>query len=356
MQHPLLVSNLTNIRYLSGVSLSFGMMIVAPHARKLFVDGRYTEKAKADAHGDVTVLPISDLDAVVKKHRNLCFEAEDVTVARLERWRKRFRGTTLLPSSGIIEEMRRIKRDDEIRAIRKACRITDEIMGAMAGWLQDPLRWGNRKGEAPVHRSLGEGGCFAPTCTPSERDIAWEIAHLAHDLGADSLSFDPIVAFGSNTSRPHHAPTERKLKRGDIVQIDMGVKVNGYCSDCSRVFLTGKPTREEQQVYDLLCRVVKECTKMATPGVTNHTLDAHARKMLGQYAQYFTHGLGHGVGLEIHEGASLSQKSELQRIKEQEVITIEPGIYFPGTWGMRIEDTILITKHGGKRLTKVGYF
>src|SRR3989344_1208806 len=329
MPLPLLVSNLINIRSLTGVEMTFGMLLFdRKKAIKLFVDNRYTEKAKKEALRGIRVLSIDDLEKSLKKLKNVRFDAEDVTIARLNRWKKRYKRVRWIPSEGVIEEMRRMKNNDEIRAIRKACTITDDVMKRIPRMLHGNI---------------------------TEKNLAWEIEKLSRALGAEAMAFDTTGGFGDHTARPHHAPTDRKLKAHDIVQIDMGVKVNGYCSDCSRVFFIGKPTQEQQDVFDLLVKTVKETTKQVKAVVTNHALDLYARKLLGNYDQFFTHGLGHGVGLEIHEGVSLSKRAPKQKIKANEVITIEPGVYLEGKWGMRIEDTILVTKKGSERLTKTKY-
>ena len=332
--------------------MTAGVMLLHGKKRLLFVDGRYSEKAEKESYKNVKVLPVDDLNKTIKRFKQVRFEADDLTVSHLKRWRKRFRGTKLVPSSGVVEEMRRVKKPDEIKAVQKACKITDEVMKRIPKLLKGSCV--GKKGK--LRRGVA---CNAPTefsvAAPiTERSLAWKIEKLSHELGAESMAFETIVAFGSHTSRPHHRPTNKKLKKGDIIQIDMGVKVNGYCSDCSRVFFTGKPTEEQKKVFDLLCKTVKKCEKRAKPGVTNHSLDKLARGMLKDdgYDKYFTHGLGHGVGLEIHEGARISLRAELQKLKNNEVITIEPGIYLPGKWGMRVEDTILVTKNGGRRMTK----
>ena len=254
MPLPLLVSNLINIRSLTGVEMTFGMLLFdRKKAIKLFVDNRYTEKAKKEALRGIRVLSIDDLEKILKKLKNVRFEAEDVTVARLNRWKKRYKGVRWIPSEGVIEEMRRTKDKVEIAAVRKACRITDDVMKKIPSLLRRAI---------------------------TEKNLAWEIEKLSRSLGADAMAFDTIVGFGDHTARPHHSPTDRKLKAHDIVQIDMGVKVNGYCSDCSRVFFIGKPTQEQQGVFDLLAKTVKETTKQVKAGVTNHALDTFARSML----------------------------------------------------------------------------
>lgn len=178
----------------------------------------------------------------------------------------------------------------------------------------------------------------------TEKNLAWQIRILAHESGADDMAFDTIVAFGEHTSRPHHRPTDRKLVRGDIVQIDMGVRVKGYCSDMSRVYFTGKKTPEQSAAFSALRDVVAQCKMRCRAGARNRSLDAYARAVLKRhgFGPEFTHGLGHGVGLDIHEGISLSRRAPPMTLRAGEVVTIEPGLYFPGKWGMRLEDTVLV--------------
>ncbi len=296
----------------------------------LFVDGRYTEKAADEAKRGIRILHRSELRGVLKRMKRIRFEAEDVTVSRLKRWKKQFREVTFLPSEGIVEKWRRAKRPDEIQAIKKACRVTDKVLHILP-----------RK--------------IRPSMT--EKELGWEIEKLSRECGADGMAFETIVAFGPSTSRPHHRPTDRKLRKGEIVQIDMGVKVRGYCSDCSRVFFTGKPSEEQKKVFALLLAIVQETTKMAKTGASNRALDRYARKVLKKFGwdKHFLHSLGHGVGLEIHEGVNISGKAKHTKLLRNEIITTEPGVYFADKWGMRIEDTTLVTRKGGESLTKAKY-
>jgi Xaa-Pro aminopeptidase len=166
----------------------------------------------------------------------------------------------------------------------------------------------------------------------------------ALELGADGLAFDPIVAFGTHTSSPHHHPTSRALQKGHLVQIDVGAKVKGYCGDMSEVYFTAKPTALQKKVYDTLTEAKNKAMRSVKAGVTTHALDRIARDVLKRdgFDAYFTHALGHGVGLDIHEGVTLSQKAPAQTLLAGEVITIEPGVYFDGKWGMRVEDMIVV--------------
>lgn len=158
------------------------------------------------------------------------------------------------------------------------------------------------------------------------------------------MAFDTIVGFGEHTSRPHHHPTDRALRKGDIVQIDLGLKIDGYCSDMSRVFYTGTKTSRQAKAYRALLEAKKTAEKMVKPGVDVRALDQAARRVLKKhgFGKEFCHALGHGLGLDIHEAPTISGKSKPYRLKKDEVITIEPGLYFPGEWGMRIEDTMIV--------------
>lgn len=178
----------------------------------------------------------------------------------------------------------------------------------------------------------------------SELELAWEIRSQAAKLGAHELAFESIVAFGKNTSSPHHHPTHTAFKKGDIVQIDMGVKIGGYCSDYSRVFFTSDPTPAQMKAMKALLEAKKAAEAIIKPGIDVRTLDRASRHVLRRhgYTSEFCHSLGHGLGLEIHEGVILSQKSKKTLLRKNEVITIEPGLYFEGEWGMRVEDTVIV--------------
>ncbi len=311
-----LVSNLTNIRYLSGVEVSTGFVLIKPKSMTLLVDGRYTEAAKRSARKGVKVADIDALKRLLRGVERCGFEAQDITVARLASWKKLL-NTKFVQSKGIIEEFRRSKEPDEIKNFRKAQRITHKMMDRIPATLKSSI---------------------------TEKQLAEKLRQWAVELGADELSFDPIVAFGTNSSSPHHHPTSRKLTKGQVVQIDVGARVNGYCADQSRVFFTGKITAEQKRVYDAVERAKSESEAAVKAGVTNHKLDTIARDILKEEGlnQYFTHSLGHGVGLDIHEGASLSQKSKKQKLLKNEIITIEPGVYISGKFGMRLEDEIIV--------------
>ncbi len=319
-----LVSNLTNIQYLTGLKMSAGLVLVRGKNIMLFVDGRYEEAARRDGRQGkqgsygISVKSIEEFEKVMSKVARCGFESDDVTVARVSGWKKKFKKTKFVANKGVIEEFRRSKDSEEIKKFKKAQRITRKIMKKI-----------------PAHLKVGI----------TERGLAEKIRQWAIELGAENLSFDSIVAFGKNSALPHHHPGRTKLKKRDVVQIDCGAKVDGYCADQSRVFFKGKPSSHESRVYAAVEKAKKAATASVKPGVSNHKLDMIARDILKQedLEQYFTHSLGHGVGLDIHEGPSLSKKTKKTKLLKNEIVTIEPGVYMPGKFGMRLEDEVIIS-------------
>lgn len=313
-----------NIRYLTGLELSFGVLLVPASGKpEIFVDGRYREVS-----GELDFIitrSLNELSGKMSSLRKVGFEPEYVSFARLSRWAKKYKNIKFVQSFDLIEGLRRQKDNYEISQIRRACSITKEVLLQIPRYLKGRI---------------------------TERQLSWKIAEMSHNLGGDSLAFDTIVGFGEHTARPHHHPTDRRLRSGDIVQIDMGVKVNGYCSDFSRVYFIGEPTPEQARAYRALMKAKKEAENSIEPGILNRNLDTNARETLQSFDldTVFPHALGHGVGLEIHEGVSLSRRAPKMKLLKNEVITIEPGVYFKGKWGMRVEDTILVTENGARKL------
>ena len=311
-----LITNLVNIRYLTGLPVSAGVVLALPRRFVLFVDARY--RGMTDhLSGNITVKDIGQLPAIMHSVPECGFESEDVTVLRKSSWRRTFPKTTFVPTVGVLQAFRRQKDGDELQCLRRAHRMTKELL---------------RRVPAMLKRSI------------TEERLARQLLLWALELGAEGLSFPPIVAFGTHTACPHHRPTSRTLQKGHVVQIDVGVQYRGYCADMSEVFFTVAPTKVQQQVYRTLCLAKNRATTMVKVGASTHALDTLVRAMLTKAGieQYFTHSLGHGVGLEIHEGPSLSQKAKDVRLLKNEVITIEPGVYFPGKFGMRVEDMVTV--------------
>ncbi len=313
----LLVTDPIHIKYLLGKEADGGLLLVLPKRYVYFTHLPFlTYPAKLIERG----IEVKPMDAFEKMMRTLdaCgYEADEVSVTRFAGWKKKFKSVTFVRTAGVIQEYRRSKDDDELRLIRRAKKITRELLRRVPGSLRTSI---------------------------TEQKLARQLQMWALELGAEGMAFPTIVAFGSNTAHVHHMPTTRVLKKGHLVQIDVGAKFDGYCSDASQVFFTAAPTREERRVYEALNEAARAAERLAKPGASTRALDEAARAVLRRehLEEKFCHSLGHGVGLEIHEGVSLSSRAPDQKILKREVITIEPGVYFPGKFGMRVEDTYIM--------------
>lgn len=315
----LLVSDPVNVGYLTGV-FGDGLLALATAKRcVLFAHSLEFETAREHALPRVDVRPASALKAALGRVRRCGFEADHVTVARLARWKEAFRATSFVRTRDAVALFRRTKDDAERAAIARADSITERILKRMP-------------------RALVPG--------ISERALAWKIEQWARAMGAEGMSFETIVAFGTHTSRPHHQPTDRALRKGDLVQIDMGVIVDRYLSDRSAVYFTGVPTPEQATVLAALEEAKSAAIAAVVPGIAASEPDRIARAVLAARGiapkHVYDHSLGHGVGLEIHEGVSLSERST-DRLLEHEVVTVEPAVYVPGRFGMRLEDMCVVT-------------
>lgn len=311
------VTNLTNIRYLTGFSVTAGYLLAGETECFLFLDQRYSEMASGRAEKGLTILDPKQLGTKMSACLRLGFEADDVTVERYVGWKRKLKNTKFVQYSGFIDGLRRQKDSEELDAVKAASGITRKVLAAIPSM----LRYGM-----------------------TERELAGRISAACKKLGADDMAFESIVGFGEHTSRPHHRPTDRKLRKGDIVQIDMGAKLHGYCSDFSRVYFTADPSAEVKKAYRALKEAKKSAESLLRPGISIHRLDKTARAVLLKYGykDEFCHALGHGVGLDIHEGVVLSTKRPDAKLLRNEVVTLEPGLYFPGKFGLRIEDTYIV--------------
>lgn len=312
-----LVSNLVNIRFLTGLEMSSALLLLEPKLVTLFTDGRYREIAEKNVYRSVRIRDSAEIGEAMQRVRFCGIEDEGLSVERFRLWKRKFKNTKFVHTSGVVEEFRRGKDPEELAGFRRAQRITREMIRRVPSLLKRPIR---------------------------ETDLAWQLHVWARELGAEGLSFDPIVAFGTHTSSPHHKPTNRVLKKGHLVQIDCGAKYRGYCADQSAVFFTGKPTPLQERVFTAICEAKDAAIAKIKPGASVRLLDAVAREVLRNYGyeEFFCHALGHGVGLEIHEGPTLSQRAPDRKLVKGEIITIEPGVYFPGRFGMRVEEEIIV--------------
>lgn len=328
----LYITNRIHVRYLSGFSGSECALLVTPKKTYFCTDSRYILRAQRELKRgirtvDITEKPEEKMRALCKKLRirTLGIEANHVTLRNFQKLKKIFRGVKLVPKTDLIENMRLCKKKHEIKNMKKAQRITDQIFYSLKRILRKGMR---------------------------EIDIAWQIRELAHKFGANSLSFSPIVAINKNAAIPHHKSGATRLKEGDVVLLDFGVRVNGYNSDMSRTIFIGKPAPKQIHAYTQLLKVQKRMIEKLKPGVYAKNLDCDAKKYIEKAGlPPYRHGLGHGVGLEIHEAPNLSQKSK-ERLKKGMIVTVEPGIYLENRFGIRIEDMVLVKGRKPRVLTK----
>lgn len=315
----LFVDNPIDIFYLTGISLSLGRLVVSQKSASLFVDGRYFGIAKAKAPCDVF------LAGEIKKnvHGTIGFDSSFISYDGFLDLQKQFPGHQLIPISKPLKNLRMIKDGDEIAKLKKAAHLT-------------------RAGYQHIRVLLKEG--------VTEESLAMEFEFFCRKNGASKLSFDPIVAFGPNSAYPHHRAGKTTLKKDQIVLFDLGCVVDGYAGDMTRCDFFGDVDPQIQKDYALLEQVQKKVIAHVKPGIEFGVLDHLARSELEKagVGALFTHGLSHGIGLEVHEYPALRIKGgDPKLVLEPGVtFTVEPGIYREGLGGVRYEDVVLVTKEG----------
>lgn len=332
--HAALITGDISRRYVSGFSSSAGMVFVTKSKSYLIIDGRYFEKAEQQAKG-CEVLLLTDLRkqlyTIIEEHgiEVVSIESKTVTVSELEDYKKLFNTLTVDSSSWLsvtIERMRIIKSEEEILKIEAAQRIAEAAFSKLITSIRVGM---------------------------TEKQVASVLNFYMMDLGADGISFDTIAASGVNSACPHAVPTDKPLQNGEFLTLDFGAVVDGYHSDMTRTVVIGKPDDEMKNMYNAVWGANTDALKAVRADITGKLLDNVARSTLDAwgYEKYFTHGLGHGVGLEIHESPNISPKSPFT-LREGMVITIEPGAYIPHKYGVRIEDMVVVTSDGCLNLTK----
>lgn len=331
----LLVRSPYNRYYLSGFWGSEGFLIVREGTSFLIVDSRYEEIAGDIQSPSLEVLTVASSQKIMDlladslyecKCERVAFEAHLVSVAEAEQYRKMVKRVSWIPVEGVVERKRLIKTKEELEKMRKAARVMMQVIEEAWGWLREGV---------------------------TEKEIADEIERRARQEGAEKTAFDTIVLFGENTSRPHGHPGGRKLRKGDVVTIDAGAVVEHYCSDITRtVYFGSQPPDEVRTVYDIVAESQRRGVEAIFAGKKAKQVDSASRRYIARkgYGDRFGHGLGHGVGLEIHEPPRLTQYSG-EVLSENMVVTVEPGIYLTGKFGVRIEDTVRVTRDGVENLT-----
>jgi Xaa-Pro aminopeptidase len=320
-----------NLRWLTGFTGSSGLALLGPEERLFFTDFRYTERADREVGSEferVTIERGLIPDAAGRLHGRVGYDDAQTSVKNLSRL------TELAPDdvelvavTGLVERLRRHKDAWELEAIAKAARISDQV-----------YEW------------VFERGVVGRT----EREIMLDAHQRLRELGAEDPSFPAIVAAGENSALPHHDSSDREVRKNEILLIDMGAIASGYCSDCTRTVATGELDDEALNVYEVVRSAQAAALDVIRAGVKGTEADGVAREAISAdgYGDEFGHGLGHGVGIEVHEAPRLSRRSE-DVLELGDVVTVEPGVYLPGRFGIRIEDLVMVTDDGCRNLSGV---
>lgn len=321
----------SNMRYLSGYT-GEGMLVLSHGVRAIITDFRYTEQVGQQAPG-WTCLEIStgvghaDLVGQVLKEHGLTsarYEDDYVTVKGYETLVQKLPGVALTSLNRAPEALRMVKDEDELAQMEKACALSSQAFDYICGVIKPGM---------------------------TEQQLKLELEYRMLSLGADSVAFSTIVASGPNGSLPHAVPGSRRVEKGDMVTLDFGARVNGYCADMTRTVAVGEPSAKMKEIYAIVLEAQMTCQDALAPGKVCKDIDALARDIIGAagYGEHFGHGLGHGVGIDIHEEPRLSRVG-VELLTPGHVVTVEPGIYLPGIGGVRIENTCVITQSGARSL------
>jgi Xaa-Pro aminopeptidase len=326
----LLVSDLTNVRWLTGFTGSNGAAVIGAHGiRRFITDFRYLTQAAEELDESWSREVSTDLlEGVVRKlpgegELRLGFDDADLSVKDHAKLGRLVRdGVELVPACGAIEGLRAVKDEGELDRVRAAARLADDALTEVL-----------------------ERGLVGRT----ERDVALDLEFTMRRMGAEAASFPPIVAAGAHGALPHAVPRDAEIPAGTLVVVDWGAQLDGYASDCTRTYATGDVDERDRAVYDLVLRAQQAALEAVRPGPTGREVDAVARAIIDEagHAEHFGHGLGHGVGLDVHEGPRLSKTGE-EPLRSGMVVTVEPGVYVPGAVGVRIEDLVIVTADGGE--------
>ena len=331
----LLVSNLKNLNYLSGFDGEGFALIGTGGKNYLLTDSRFTEQAKKESP-DFEILTdepkkkiarILALKKIIEKNKikKIAFESSNLSHADFKKYSESFESIEFLPTENIIEQIRMIKDREEIIKMKKAAQITTESLKDVFEMIEPGVR---------------------------ELDIASELAYTMRKKGAQKEAFETIVVSGERSSLPHGKPSEKKIEEGELITIDMGANYQNYNSDITRTIIMGKENQKQKEIFSIVFEAQKAALEIIKPGLKCNELDSVARDIITKkgYGKYFGHGLGHGVGLDIHELPRVSFSDDTVLLPGM-VVTIEPGIYLPEVGGVRIEDSVLITEEGYEILT-----
>lgn len=325
----LLVTNMFNVRYLANFTGTTGLVVITKDEAYFVTDFRYTEQAAEEAKGYTIVKNegtiFEEVAKIVKENKieKLGFEQENITYAVYHQINDII-PCDLLPVAGLVEKLREVKTEDEINIIKEAINITEKAYDYILGFVKPGK---------------------------TEIEVANELDFYMRNEGATSVSFDTIVASGIRSAMPHGVASNKVIEEGDMVTIDFGCYYKGYVSDMTRTFAVGDPGEQMKEIYEIVYQANKKVNEVAKAGMTGAELDAVARDYITEkgYGPQFGHTLGHGIGLEVHEGPSLSFRNE-DKLVVNNIVTNEPGIYVPGLGGVRIEDDLVIKEDGAEIL------
>ncbi len=325
-----LVTDRKNITYLSGFTGSAGSVFLTSSLCYLMTDFRYIEQAERETSGFIVVDAgrgkADGLKKLIKKGniKTVAFEPEFVSYELFFKMQKSLSPAELSPVKGWVHSLRAVKTEDEIRSIRTACEITDRAMSRLTALIKPGIK---------------------------EMDLEAELEYFVKKRENTKLSFPPVIISGRRTSLPHGRPSLKKLEKGEMLLVDFGVKWDGYCSDLTRTFCIGRMSEEKRSLYRTVLKNQASCIKVLKPGERSGCLFQHSDLLFRKNGYALRHGLGHGVGMEIHELPFLSGSAGM-KLKKNMVLTIEPGVYIPGKFGVRIEDVVLLNEDGAEVLSK----
>jgi len=321
----LLVTALTNIRYLCGFTGSNGILLVSKDKAVFLTDFRYKEQVKKEVKGAEIKIPQKDL--LKGKRIKAGFEEKYLTFQLYQRLKTLLPQVLWVPTENLVESLLVTKDEEEIKKIKKAADISAKVYQEVLQYLRPGVK---------------------------ESDISAELEYRIKRNGGTGSAFEPIVASGLRSAMPHARASSKTLKKGEFVTLDFGASYDGYVCDITRTVVLGNATPRQKKIYDLVLKAQTRAIESACSGMKGFELDKVSRDIIKKagYQKYFGHGLGHGIGLLVHDSPGINTKSQ-EVLKPGMVITIEPGVYIPGWGGVRIEDDVLITRNGCKVLTHI---
>lgn len=327
----ILLTSLSDIRWASGFTGSNGLLLINPEGGHFITDGRYEAQAHEEVEGAAihvpgyALMPYLAESGLLTGTATVVFQSDQVTVAALEEWKALLPKIHWKPVETLLSEFVASKSEEEIQLIKAVQAITDAVFDYLLGWLRPGM---------------------------SEQEVAAEIVYQHLQRGAARMSFDPIVGAGAHGALPHARPTRQVLKQGDMVVLDFGCVCEGYASDMTRTIALGEPGKEARAVYTIVQEAQQHAIEAVYAGISTLALDSVAREYIAEagYEDYFKHGLGHGIGLQTHEWPRISYHVD-HELPDGCVFTIEPGIYLPTRFGVRIEDMVVARPTGCENLT-----